>query len=142
MHRITGICDLDGGPLGRHDRWRGTRRLGLCLQNAVRPWAASPSAELPEVGGHLLELRAGGLFLLELHLETSNRALGRYWMNISTWPLLSRDPLGAPLAPQAFFPLRASSPLSFSGGRGDTDGVEGAFGPFCPLGASCWPLCC
>ena len=25
VHRTTGICDLDGGPLGRHNRWRGTR---------------------------------------------------------------------------------------------------------------------
>ena len=59
-------CDLEG-------RWGVMTAgvapaVGLCLQNAVRPWAASPSAELPEVGGHLLELRTGGLLLLELHL--------------------------------------------------------------------------
>ena len=33
--------------------------------------AASPTFNLPEVGGHLLELRAGGLLVLELHLEVA-----------------------------------------------------------------------
>ena len=73
VHRITGICDLDGGPLGRHDRWCGPPSASNQSSELITSTSTTPD---PLPSSSLTRLKTPLIWQVELGRVGAKQHLG------------------------------------------------------------------